>query len=87
MPANGTVSQSGICVPFVDMSILPLRGHWRFSGMMCSSFNAARNAALFAIIGSIVSSLTMPVVFTTAAISGAAISGATDFAPFRSAFG
>src|SRR5262249_33445875 len=47
-----------------------------FSGRIWSSLSAAWKAALFAIIGSIVSSLQMPVVFTTAAMSGAAMSGA-----------
>src|SRR6185503_7337676 len=47
------------------------------SGMICNDSSAALNADLFAIIGSMVSILTMPVVLTTAAISGAAISGAT----------
>src|ERR1700730_1319967 len=47
-----------------------------FSGRIRSSSSAARKAVLFAIMGSIVWSLTMPVVFTTAAMSGAAMSGA-----------
>src|SRR2546422_1720459 len=47
-----------------------------FNGRICSAPRAAWNAPLFAIIGSIVSILTMPVVFTTAAMSGAAMSGA-----------
>src|SRR5262245_29040843 len=42
-----------------------------FTGITCRASRPARNAALFAIMGSIVSSLTMPVVLTTAAISGA----------------
>src|SRR5262249_39564408 len=47
-----------------------------WSGNRCSWSGGVRNAALFAIMGSIVSILTMRVVFTTAAISGAAMSGA-----------
>src|SRR3984885_8729356 len=49
-----------------------------FSGIMCNSLSATSNACLFAIMGSMVFILTMPVVLTTAAISGAAISGAID---------
>ena len=71
MPANGTCSQSGICVPFVDMMTLIFVVSVRtaivpdadqqphgISGRCDSS--AALNAALFAIMGSMVSSLTMP---------------------------